>query len=452
LKTIFWNLMVAALGALALTTATASAQSPATSPAPTNPASVVRPEMVHIPGQIFEAGKYEVTFAEWDACVAGGGCNGYTPSDEGWGRENRPVINVSWDDAQAYVQWLNQRTGLTYRLLTSAEWEIAARAGTTTDYSWGDQAPVCDQNARNGANFDACPDDRTRPVGSFPANGFSLHEVHGNVGEWVEDADGPTRRIFRDRGWGTIPYLLRSAFTNSGPPNTRISSLGFRLGRSTSFFAPEMVRIPGQTFEAGKYEVTFAEWDACVAGGGCNGYRPSDQGWGRGNRPVINVSWNDTLAYVRWLNQQTGLTYRLLTSAEWEIAARAGSAWDYSWGHPDPVCDQTAHNGANFRPCPELQTRPVGSFQPNALGLYDVHGNVWEWVQDTWSSSYGGSSYVSTFRVLRGGSWDSNPVTLRNTVIFGGRAVVGAWHRGSAFSSDAPLRDGSFGFRLARTL
>ena len=111
------------------------------------------PEMVNIPGQSFAAGRYEVTFAEWDACVAAGGCNGYRPSDEGWGRGDRPVINVSWNDAQAYVQWLSERTGQRYRLLTSTEWEIAARAGTTTEYSWGDEAPVCDQRARNAANF-----------------------------------------------------------------------------------------------------------------------------------------------------------------------------------------------------------------------------------------------------------------------------------------------------------
>ena len=80
----------------------------------------------------------ELTFADWDACVAGGGCNGYKPRDQGWGRGQQPVINVNWDEAQAYVAWLSEVTGKTYRLLTEAEYEYAARAGTTTAYPWGD--------------------------------------------------------------------------------------------------------------------------------------------------------------------------------------------------------------------------------------------------------------------------------------------------------------------------
>ena len=86
----------------------------------------------------FAVGRYEVTFAEWDACVAEGGCNGYEPEDNNWGRGRRPVINVSWEDAQDYLYWLGRKTGESYRLLSEAEWEYAVRAGTTTDYYWGD--------------------------------------------------------------------------------------------------------------------------------------------------------------------------------------------------------------------------------------------------------------------------------------------------------------------------
>lgn len=189
------------------------------------------PDMVRIPGHNFEAGRFEVTFAEWDACVADGGCNGYRPSDQGWGRGRRPLINVSWNDAQAYVQWLSQRTGRQYRLLTEREWEIAARAGTTTDYSWGDDPPVCDQNARNGANFSECTDNRTRPVGSFQPNGFGLYDVHGNVWEWVQDSDGSSR-VVRGGAWYYDPGGLRSADRVWGQPTSRNDSLGFRLART----------------------------------------------------------------------------------------------------------------------------------------------------------------------------------------------------------------------------
>ncbi len=164
------------------------------------------------------------------ARVADGGCNGYRPSDRGWGRGRRPVIDVSWDDAQAYVQWLSQRTGRRYRLLTSAEWEIAARAGTTTEYSWGDDPPVCDQNARNGANFRDCTGNGSRPVGSFRPNGFGLYDVHGNVWEWVRDAEGSSR-VLRGGSWGNDPQDLRSAFRSGGYPSNRYDDWGFRLAR-----------------------------------------------------------------------------------------------------------------------------------------------------------------------------------------------------------------------------
>src|SRR5262249_1040616 len=87
--------------------------------------------------QQFAVGRYAVTFEERDACVADGGCNGYNPNDEGWGRGRRPVINVSWNDASAYVAWLSRRTGKSYRLLSEAEREYVARAGTTTPFWWG---------------------------------------------------------------------------------------------------------------------------------------------------------------------------------------------------------------------------------------------------------------------------------------------------------------------------
>jgi formylglycine-generating enzyme required for sulfatase activity len=118
--------------------------------------------------------------------VADGGCNGYKPSDQGWGRGYRPVINVSWDDAKAYVAWLAKKTDkFWYRLLTEAEYEYAARAGTTTAYPWGSAI------GKNNANCDGCGSQwdgkQTAPVGSFAANGFGLYDMVGNVSAWTED-------------------------------------------------------------------------------------------------------------------------------------------------------------------------------------------------------------------------------------------------------------------------
>ncbi|MCX7358266.1 MAG: SUMF1/EgtB/PvdO family nonheme iron enzyme [Alphaproteobacteria bacterium] len=219
-----------------------------------------------------------------------------------------------------------------------------------------------------------------------------------------------------------------------------------RAGRERSptpgSVVPAMVRIPGRNFEVGRYEVTFGQWDACVAAGGCNGYRPSDVGEGRGNRPVINVSWNDAQAYVQWLSQRTGQRYRLPTSAEWEIAARAGATSNFSWGDQNPICDQSARNGANFSACPNNGIRPVGSFQPNAFGLYDMHGNVWEWLQDCQSVEPQGQACG-----YRGGSWRNDAEDLGFVSDFGsGRVIAGG------LSGSSERRLAVTGFRVARTL
>jgi formylglycine-generating enzyme required for sulfatase activity len=193
-------------------------------------------------------------------------------------------------------------------------------------------------------------------------------------------------------------------------------------------------------FWAGRYEVTFAEWDACVAARGCT-TKPDDAGWGRGNRPVINVSWNDANEYVGWLIQKTGKTYRLLSEAEWEYAARAGITTAFWWGQDigkgNANCDGCGSQWDNSK------TAPVGSFKANYFGLYDTAGNVWEWVEDCWHDSYtgaptDGSAWVKgdcSTRVRRGGSWDYGPRDLRS--------ASRLWY--------VPVsRVGSSGFRVAR--
>ena len=196
----------------------------------------------------FALGQYEVTFEEWDACVAGGGCM-HRPADRGWGRGRRPVILISWDDAKEYVAWLSRKTGRTYRLPSEAEWEYAARAGTTTRFYWGDEL------GRNQANCFGCgsewDDKQTAPVGSFAANQFGLHDMHGNVKEWVEDcwvtnsyrgapSDGSAwlagvckTRLIRGGSYMSIPWDIRSAMrSNEYPMERRNFHVGFRVARS----------------------------------------------------------------------------------------------------------------------------------------------------------------------------------------------------------------------------
>jgi formylglycine-generating enzyme required for sulfatase activity len=196
----------------------------------------------------FAASKFEVTFADWDACVSAAGCpRAGRATDAGWGRDKQPVIYVSWDDAQQYAAWFSRMTGKTYRLLTEAEWEYAARAGTTTAYSWDDEI------GKNNANCNGCGsqwDNRQpAPVGSFIPNAFGLYEMLGNVSEWVQDCyhgnykgaptDGSawtegecTRRVVRGGRWVNNPDLVRSASRDWGSTNNRSGSLGFRLGRT----------------------------------------------------------------------------------------------------------------------------------------------------------------------------------------------------------------------------
>lgn len=203
-------------------------------------------------------------------------------------------------------------------------------------------------------------------------------------------------------------------------------------------------------FAIGKYEVTFDEWDACVTEGGCDNYVPLDRGWGRGRQPVISVSWTHAKAYVSWLSKKTGSRYRLPSEAEWEYAARAGTTSPFSTGQTIRS-DQANFNGSytyngstegGFR----QRTVSVGSYLPNAFGLHDMHGNLYEYVEDCWHESYegapnDGSAWVSDGcdrRVQRDGSWKARPAFIRSAV----RAWT--WPDGA--------RKDTFGFRVARDL
>ena len=158
----------------------------------------------------------------------------------------------------------------------------------------------------------------------------------------------------------------------------------FKMGSGETIYEkPEHRVVIANPFAIGRREITFEEWDLCFAAGGCK-YRPDDHGWGRDNRPVIDVSWDDAKAFVTWLAQKTRKAYRLPSEAEWEYAARAGTNSPFWWGRAAPG------GNANCEDCvatPPRQTLPTGSFRPNGFGLYDVAGNAAEWVEDCWNES-----------------------------------------------------------------
>jgi formylglycine-generating enzyme required for sulfatase activity len=199
-------------------------------------------------------------------------------------------------------------------------------------------------------------------------------------------------------------------------------------------------------FAVGKFELTFDEWDACAAHGNCDA-DIGDSGWGRGQQPAITLSWDDAQTYIKWLSTITGRSYRLLSEAEYEYAARAGTETRFPWG------DDVKPNGkamANCNGCGsqwdgKMQAAMVGSFAPNRFGLYDMVGNVSSWTEDCWNDSYegapdDGSPWTGgdcTGHVVRGGSWNLDWRHLRS--------AARDWRRSSA-------RSAFHGFRVARTL
>jgi formylglycine-generating enzyme required for sulfatase activity len=177
------------------------------------------------------------------------------------------------------------------------------------------------------------------------------------------------------------------------------------------------VRI-NRPFAMDRYEVTFEEYDKFVAATGQE--LPDDLGWGRGQRPVIKVSWNDAVEYAKWLSAQTGKGYRLPSEAEWEYVARSGGK-EERWAGTSR--EQELGKYAWYQANSGGKTQPVGGKDPNGLGLYDMSGNVWEWVQDKWHENYEGGAPTDGRawsevggrgqRVYRGGSWGTSPEHLR---------------------------------------
>ncbi|MFM9939437.1 MAG: SUMF1/EgtB/PvdO family nonheme iron enzyme [Hyphomicrobiaceae bacterium] len=200
------------------------------------------PEMVVVPAkQPFAIGRFALTFAEWDAAQAHpdwkkqSGIAARKANDFGWGRNKQPAIDVSWEDAKAYCKWLSAETSKAYRLPSEAEWEYCCRAGTTTEFWWGNEISTAQANYNgnhvfgNGAKGEYRQ--RTVPVDSFEASPWGLYQVHGNVWEWCEDGDASSR-VLRGGSWSSNPQGLRSAGRNNYLPGGRGNVFGFRLART----------------------------------------------------------------------------------------------------------------------------------------------------------------------------------------------------------------------------
>jgi formylglycine-generating enzyme required for sulfatase activity len=378
---------------------------------------------------------------------------------------SHPVDSVTWDNATAFCAKLSAMdTGFDYRLPTEAEWEYACRAGTTTRYSFGDDLDP------QYAWFRGNSDGKTHPVGQKRPNAWGLYDMQGNVAEWCQDwygerdyansplADpvGPASgrgHVLRGGWWTAYATSCRSAYRGSGRAVVQNYILGFRVAAVPAESAPlsedtapllepepeattapkpaelpEIANSIGMKFKLipagefmmgsksaaetsqhrvritkpfylGVHEVTQEQFEKVMVGNPSRAKEPS--------RPVEMVSWDDATAFCAKLSaMDTGFDYRLPTEAEWEYACRAGTTTRYSCG------DDLDPQFAWFRDNSGRMTHPVGQTRPNGWGLYDMHGNVWEWCQDWFDEDYYANSPSAdpagptsgSYRVRRGGS------------------------------------------------
>ena len=384
----------------------------------------------------FELGAHEITQAQWEAVM------GHNPSR--FRGADLPVEGISWSDAQAFIDRLNARgDGYVYRLPTEAEWEFASRAGADekADADRLEAVAWCADSAGG----------RTHPVGTKAPNAWGLYDMQGNVWEWVDDWFGPypagevtdprgpvagEARIFRGGSWAHgYPELCRSGYRNLAAPDKRYAVVGLRLARTAGSAARNkspgadgelaFVQIPSgrflmgradgdgrefpvhevritRPFELGKYEVTQAQWQA-VMGTNPSAFRGPDL-------PVDQVTWEAVQRFMQKMNARNdGFHYRLPTEAEWEYACRAGTTGDYA-GDLDSMAWYHNNSGGT--------THPVGRKAPNAWGLHDMHGNLFEWVEDRYGPYQAGPAVdpagpsTGDEKVRRGGSFAHD--ALRN--------------------------------------
>ncbi|SBT18875.1 Serine/threonine-protein kinase pkn1 [Marinomonas gallaica] len=305
------------------------------------------------------------------------------------------------------------------------------------------------------ANSDAPPPPRNKkPVALYAGAGLGLVAVTAIAATLLWPTPPPantttenTPTVTSESRFDGLPQVLEEDLNDGGkaPKVEKIAPATFQMGDingagDENESPVHEVNIP-KGFYFSKNEVTFAQYDRFVAATGRPA--PPDNGWGRGNRPVINVSWYDAKAYANWLSEQTGSEYRLPTEIEWEYSARAGSPTAYWYGNEvQPgysVCDSCGSQWDG------ISTAPVGSQASNPLGIFDMHGNVAEWVEDCYHENYAGAPSTNQVwlsdqcdgRVLRGGSWFDVPTVGRSA---------------TRYRAEPTLRASNWGFRIVRLI
>jgi len=447
----------------------------------------------------FYLGVHEVTQQQYEKVMGTRPWQGKTFVKEG------PDFSATWvshDDAVAFCRKLSNQEGVQYRLPTEAEWEYACRAGTTTAYSFGNDASKLGQYAWYRENAWDVGEKYAHRVGQKLSNPWGLYDMHGNVWEWCQDwhasygsakvvsdpkgpAQGNSRSLRGGDGFDDPRSGVRSAVRNGAlPPISRLFTVGFRVARTynlspavkppaektvgskppsaaiapfdasqakqhqqawadhlgtpvetTNSIGMKLKLLPSGTFtmgegggthkvtltkpfELGVYEVTQEQYEQVM------GSKPST--FKGPQNPVEQVSWDDAVEFCRKLSElaeekSAGYVYRLPTEAEWEYACRAGTTTAYSFGDSESELGAYAWYKKNSGGT----THPVGGKKPNGWGLYDMHGNVYEWCQD-WYGSYPSGSVTDptgaasgSDRVFRGGSWFSFSVNYRSAFRYG---------------------------------